>query len=244
MRRLSRRVLVVQNQHGEGPGLLAGWLDAHARGGWSLAAPGTLPEEGADPASFGALLVLGGPQSHADPRLAAVAATIRRARDAGRHTLGVCLGAQLLARAHGARVRRRERAELGVVTVTATPAGLADPVVGAAVTAAGVPSVAWHGDEIVAGDEQHRALAVSELCGAQAVRLGPRALALQFHPELEPRELERWFSYEWNREDVAGLDTAAFAEDLRRSFPAYARAGEALVRAWLRDAGLADAAAK
>ena len=103
--------------------------------------------------------------------------------------LGVCLGAQMLARAAGAGVRAATTPEIGWYEVSLTPEGSSDPVLGVLPTRATV--FQWHHytfDVPEGGVE----LARSEVC-TQAFRLdGRRAWGIQFHAEVTYPMLESW----------------------------------------------------
>ena len=103
--------------------------------------------------------------------------------------LGICLGAQLLAAAAGAQVRRGEPGlEIGVFPLTLSEAAAGDPVFGDLLPH---PAFAhWHGDTFseVAGATR---LASSSLYLEQAFRLGD-SYGLQFHPELDAATFEEW----------------------------------------------------
>jgi GMP synthase (glutamine-hydrolysing) len=106
--------------------------------------------------------------------------------------LGVCLGAQMLARSAGARVRPAPAPEIGWFDVELTPAGRDDPVLGA--LPARTETFQWHSytfDVPRDGTE----LARSALC-TQAFRAGPRAWGIQFHAEVTLEMLERWIREE------------------------------------------------
>jgi GMP synthase-like glutamine amidotransferase len=113
----------------------------------------------------------------------------------------VCLGAQLLAAALGARVSRGPQAELGVLPVELTDAAAQDPVFAAAPTS--FQTLQWHGEtyELPPGATQ---LARSRDYEQQAFVLG-RAYALQFHLEVDSGLAE-----EWMREP-------AFVDELQRA---------------------------
>ena len=100
--------------------------------------------------------------------------------------LGICLGAQLLARALGAEVRRGERKELGFAPVEVLDA--TDPVLGG--LAPGAEVLHWHGDVFGLPDGA-RPLARSAATAYQAFRHG-NAWGVLFHPEADLALVEAW----------------------------------------------------
>src|SRR5262245_38340939 len=126
------------------------------------------------------LVVLGGPigayEDHRYPFLKTELQVIERALIAGSRILGICLGAQLLARVLGARVFPGTRKEIGFRSVQLTDAGL-----NSSLTALGaLPVLHWHGDtfDLPIGAKR---LAASTLYENQAFSAGDRILGLQFH---------------------------------------------------------------
>lgn len=166
----------------EGLGSIEGWAQdrghsVHVTRFW---AGDPLPSPGA----FDWLIVMGGPMSVHDeaahPWLADEKRFLRAALDAGTRVLGICLGAQLLAEALGARVRPARAREIGWFPVTLTPEARR---LGAL---AGLPErwevFHWHGEtfDLPAGATR---LAGSEACENQAFVHGSGVCAFQFHPE-------------------------------------------------------------
>jgi GMP synthase (glutamine-hydrolysing) len=145
-----------------------------------------------------------------DPWLAGEVAVIEEAVSRQLPTLGICLGAQLIARAAGARVRRVERSEVGWYRVEPNEAGLRDPVVGAL----GGPSHAfeWHHYTYELPDGAQE-LASSERA-TQAFRLGDRVWGVQFHPEVTREMVYEWAG--WAPDQVDGGADAMLAETDRR----------------------------
>jgi GMP synthase (glutamine-hydrolysing) len=137
---------------------------------------------------FGAIVVMGGPmgayEEDEHPWLAPEKRLLREAVDGGVPVWGVCLGAQLLASALGARVYRGETPEVGVLPVELTPEAAEDPVFGAAPRS--FHTLQWHGDsfDLPPGATL---LAGSPMYPNQAFRVG-RSYGIQFHIEV-PLEL-------------------------------------------------------
>ena len=145
------------------------------------------------PGGYDAIMVFGGamhPDQDAEhPWLADEAAFIREALDREVPLLGVCLGAQLIARAVGASVGPAARAEVGWYTVELNGAGREDPVLG--VLPPRVDAFQWHyyGFELPTGAE----LLAENEAAHQAYRLGERTWGVQFHPEVTRHMLDFWF---------------------------------------------------
>ena len=128
------------------------------------------------------LIVMGGPMGVMDteeyPGLRAEMELIEAAVRRDLPVIGVCLGAQLLAAAMGARVYRGPAEEVGAGEVTLAAD---DPVLGRA--GSRLPVLHWHGDTFDL-PEGADLLASSEAYENQAFRIGGRAYGLQFHVEI------------------------------------------------------------
>jgi len=189
-----------------------------------------------DVAGFNGVVVLGGPQSAADdetsPYIPRLLDLMRSFADADRPILGICLGAQLLARAHGERVYQHSLMERGFKPITATPAGADDPVMGS--LGAERHIMQWHFDTFDLPKDAVL-LATSPDCANQAFRLGDSQYGLQFHPEVSSEIVRDWVARfraegasqdqvdEIGREMEAQIDrhlpeAAAFARDLARDW--------------------------
>lgn len=107
----------------------------------------------------------------------------------GDPVLGVCLGAQLLARALGAKVFRGDEAEIGFGEIELTPAGEEDPLF--AGESHILPVFHWHGDTFTL-PEGAALLASSAMYLHQAFRFGSMAYGFQFHVEPDSETWAAW----------------------------------------------------
>jgi GMP synthase (glutamine-hydrolysing) len=168
-------------------------------------------------------------QESAHPWLHEEKQLIRDLLDAGLPLLGVCLGAQLLAEAAGAKPRRAIRPEIGWHRVEATPEAAGDPLIGPLVPA--FEAFLWHSYEALLPTGAV-ALASTPLC-LQAFRLGDaRAWGLLFHAEVTATDLDAWLDG-WNGSEEAvasGLDPEAIRGESRRKLAAQAELGRGIAR--------------
>ena len=188
------KILVVQFQTNGGPEAFGAALEARGAG------LDIRNREGGDglPAHGGghdALLVLGGVMNaHEDaayPYLPQSVALIRDFHGRARPVLGICLGAQLIARAFGGRVHRLDAPELGFVEVAPNRAAAADPLL--AGMAAPRSIMQWHYDgfELPAAAEL---LATSRACRHQVFRMGETSHGFQCHFEVSRALVEGWLA--------------------------------------------------
>ncbi len=155
--------------------------------------------------AFDGLIFMGGPMSVNDPLpyLAREMCAIRDAAARRQPVLGICLGAQLTAKALGARVYPAAQKEIGWFDVHLTDAAQDDPLF------AGIPRTAsvfhWHGETFDLPPDA-TLLASSERCAHQAFRLGDSIYGLQFHLEITPEMIEDWCRQDANSGDVREID--------------------------------------
>ncbi len=164
------------------------------------------------------LIFMGGPMSANDdlPYIRRELSIIRNAASAGKPVLGICLGAQLIAKALGARVYRNPTKEIGWYPVFWTGAAARDSMFAGL---SGSDTVFhWHGEtfDLPAGAAW---LARSEACRHQAFRWGSNIYGVQFHLEVTPEMIADWVAQDLNSGDVRELgslpDAQANAERLR-----------------------------
>jgi len=178
------------------------------------------------------LIVLGGPigayEEAKYPFLVDELRMIERALRQRVAILGVCLGAQLLARALGGRVYPGRAKEIGIAPITLTADGQRSCL---ARLTDERRVLHWHGDtfDLPAGAVR---LASTDITPNQAFALGP-TLGLQFHIEAEPAKFERWLIGHAGELAAAGIDVAALRAQAARELPAIAAAGARAMDAWL-----------
>lgn len=176
------RIHYLQHVPFEGIGCIHEWAEhkGHALSATALYADAALPH----PSEFDLLVIMGGPMGVRDdlafPWMAPETRFIAQCIGQGKKIIGICLGAQLIARALGAEVYPNQNKEIGWHLVTRS----------AAAEAAGLKSLVpqsfnafhWHGDtfELPEGAVH---LAWSQACQQQAFFYPPGVLGLQFHLE-------------------------------------------------------------
>jgi GMP synthase-like glutamine amidotransferase len=178
---------------------------------------------------FDAVLVMGSPWSVYGPEVAPwigdLIDLLRAADDRGIGVFGVCFGAQALAAAFGAEVRRGEL-ELGWREVESAAPDVVQPG----------PWFMWHSDRFDLPDGA-RELARTEANGPQAYTFGPH-LCVQFHPEADAGIVSGWVAHDAKDFEAAGLSPDAVLAETATREPDARRRAAALVDAFLERAGV------
>ena len=183
--------LIVTHHPVEGPGLLGDILKGQ---GWEMKEVGlwngdNLP----DPTPFHLLVIMGGPMSVNDddlhPFLTQVKQFVRQWINNGNPTVGICLGAQLIAHCLGGRVYKGPNEEIGWYDCILTEEGGRDPYFQSFPTP--LPVFQWHGETF---DLPHNAilLATAQDYPHQAFRFGDLTYAFQFHFEVTKNMIQAW----------------------------------------------------
>jgi GMP synthase (glutamine-hydrolysing) len=192
---------------------------------------GREPESRPSLDGYEALIILGGPmnsdQIESHPNLITEVGIIREAVERQLSVLGICLGAQLLAKALGGSVFRNKTREIGWYDVELTDAGSSDAVLSEFGTVQEV--FQWHEDGIqLPPGAVH--LASSGASNVQAFRHGEHVYGFQFHLEVNQSLIERWLTVPANqgtlREEAGRVDP----DEVRRQSVESANALEALSR--------------
>jgi len=194
--------------------------------------------QGSPPTGFDAVLVFGGDQNVGEelehPWLHEEYDALTQWVDDGTPLLGVCLGAQTLARALGGEVTKSRTPLAGFYPTTLTEAGAADLVLGVLprrfeALNANAYEFAW----------PPRAVALADGPVPQAFRVGENAWAVQFHPEVRRDQVLDWF----REEPTPPRPLAELEAELDEKLPAWQELGRRLARAFLRAASVREFAA-
>ena len=238
-----RKLVVLQHAAHEGPSRVK---SAFERAGFSSDVLrldlGTRVPETTD--GMDALLVLGGSMGVGDlgdpryPFLGPEIALLERALASDFPTLGICLGSQLLARAAGARVYPNQRGsalvrEVGWGAVHFTRSAAEEPVL-AGLDASEI-MLHWHGDTFDLPRDA-TLLASTLHCPHQMIRLKTRVFGVQFHPEVDQADIERWVVEDAEYvEGALGPDGSdRILADTKRYMPRFKERGDRMLDSLVR----------
>ncbi len=144
------------------------------------------------PGGFSGLVVMGGPQNACDdagsPHFLSLMELMRAFDAQGKPVAGICLGCQLLSRAHGGTVKRLGRLEFGFVEQRSTKAGKSDPVVGGLETP---PLMEFHEDSASLPPGGTLLMEGGD-CPVQCFKVGNASYGFQFHMEVDLQIAMKW----------------------------------------------------
>lgn len=218
------RVLAVTHGPLVGPELFADVIgeDGHELQEWDIRL------QGAPPSGFDKVLVFGGDQNVGEevhhPWLHDEYEALRHWVREGTPLLGVCLGAQTLAHALGARVFPVGETLAGFYDSELTDEGEADPVLGVLPRRFEALNANAYSFELPDGATE---LARGPL--PQAFRVGDSAWGVQFHPEARRHQLLEWF----REEPTLPRPLEELAAELDEKLGAWQEHGRRLCRAFL-----------
>jgi GMP synthase-like glutamine amidotransferase len=187
----------------------------------------------ADAGGFDGLVLLGGAMNALDdercPHFPALLRLAQAYAASGRPVLGICLGAQLLARAFGGKPRLAAASEFGWTWLHPTPEAADDPVT----SRAGPPCLAfaWHDDSFALPKGAVR-LFEGVACREQGFRIGRHVYGFQFHFEATPEIIAGWLALR-ARNPEAAFEVARVRAELAAGMNAATAFGCALADGWL-----------
>jgi len=184
-------VLIIKHVEMEGPGLIEDCLKEERISYQILNLESGLHLPKLD--DFSAIVILGGPMNVYEedcyPFLREEDLFIKEVIQRGKATLGICLGAQLIAKALGAKVTKAPEKEIGWFDVSLTDAGSHDPLFSKLPKT--FPVFQWHEDTFDL-PSAGKLIATSNPIPHQAFRYGENAYGLQFHLEVTEEMIREW----------------------------------------------------
>lgn len=205
-------ILIIKHISIEGPGYISEFFKGTS---WDIK---TLELNKGDKlpkglSSIEAIISLGGPmnvyEEERHPFLGTEERFLKKAMDMNIPIIGICLGAQLLAKTAGARIKKSDRNEMGWVPVLLTEDGRRDPLFRDLENHLEV--FQWHEDQFDV-PEGGLLLAKSAACPKQAFRIGENAYGLQFHFEVTPVMVENWLEkYAYGKTEEEKVESQCIA---------------------------------
>ncbi len=225
-----RRVAVIRHMAFEDTGIFGEVLTQR---GWTVSTLDAGIDDLADSMREADLaVILGGPigvyETERYPFLKEELLALKNRLVAGCPTLGICLGAQLIASALGARVYPGGKKEIGWSGIRLTDAGARSSVA----ALASQPVLHWHGDTFDL-PQGAQLLASSKIYENQAFSLGSNVLALQFHAEADSRRIEQWLIGHTCELSAAGIDIPALRAQSQEVGSGLRAAGTRMLADWL-----------
>ncbi len=233
----SKHALAIRHLAFEDLGLMD---DVLRQQGWTIsyADAGIADFTTIDPLAADLLVILGGPigayEDDIYPFLNDEIALIQKRLAAQKPIIGICLGAQLMARALGARVYPGQAKEIGWAPLILTEAGKQSPL-----GLVGELSVLhWHGDTFDLPDGA-TLLASTPITTNQAFVLGRHALGLQFHLEVKGSDIERWLiGHTGEISATPGVSVPGLRQSTKIEAPLLEPVAHQIIETWLHAARL------
>ena len=226
------RLLIIKNIDCEGPGLIEDILIEH-KVDYEIVMPGNRADY-PNPRKYKGFIVLGGPQSANDKTsmIKRELGFIKKIIKLNKPYLGICLGAQLLAKSLGAEVKINKAKELGNYIVKLTREGHTDALFNGFSTELDV--FQWHGETFDIPQDAIK-LAHCKSCANQAFRY-KNSYGLQFHLEITPEMLKTWlqipeYRVELNHQRIYVFD---IAQDFVKNYPSYRKNCKILISNYLK----------
>jgi len=183
---------------------------------------GRIPDSQPSLEGYRGLIVLGGPmnvdQVEQYKHLVTEVNLIQEAINRGLPVLGICLGAQLIAKALGSEVRKNKEVEIGWYDVSPTDDGRKDPLIKHFKEIERI--FQWHGDTFNIPDGTVH-LARSPSCKNQAFRYNDNVYGFQFHLEVDQKIIERWLRVPHNKEEIEKTNGRIDAQSIRKETVLY-----------------------
>jgi GMP synthase (glutamine-hydrolysing) len=171
---------------------------------------------------YDGLVILGGPMSvndaHRLPHLTIEMKLIEQALKTNRPVLGICLGAQLIAKTLGAAVYQNPHKEIGWYDVSPTDEARRDPLLSTFRQTEKI--FQWHGETFEI-PKSTRHLAFSTLCAQQAFRYETNVYGFQFHLEVDAPMIHRWLRVAENRMEIASMGEDNNPESIQSETPTH-----------------------
>ena len=226
-------ILVVRNDADDPVGLIAEWLPDVDFVTVCADAGEAVPD--AVPDGIDGVILLGGAMGALDddraPWLPNERSLVRDAVDRAVPVLGLCLGHQILAVATGGRIAPAEHPEVGVVQVTRTEQGVADPIL-SALPADVVPAVQFHHDEVVELPRDAELLLTNDACRVQGFRVGRTAYGLQMHAEVDDATFAQWAAHDDGTLAMVDIDGDTAVADVRAAQGMLRSAWRPVITRW------------
>ena len=219
---MGKKNLMLKHINIEGGGIIEEYLKSK---GWKIDRRELQDGDSVPPKlDYDTIIILGGPMNVYEedryPFLKDEDKLIKEAIKKNIPTLGICLGAQLIAKAAGAKVTKNKVKEIGWYNVSLTDDGKKDSVIKGIGESFDV--FQWHGDTFGI-PENGTLLATAELCTNQALRVGKNIYGLQFHVEVTEGMIYEWIdTYDGELQSLKGIiDVEKIRKDTVKNFSAY-----------------------